>query len=241
MTYTLTAQSLCKTYGKRNVVNHINLKISTDEIVGILGPNGAGKTTTFYMIVGLITPDSGKIFLKDQELTRLPMHQRARLGIGYLPQESSVFRKLSVYDNLLVIAEFLDIPRNRLDSTITQALDDLGIAHLAQQKAYTLSGGERRRLEIARILITKPKFLLLDEPFSGIDPISIDEIQRIIVGLKTRHIGVLITDHNVRETLSIVDRAYLIYEGKVLCEGNKNELLSDPRSRALYLGERFSM
>lgn len=211
------------------------------EIVGILGPNGAGKTTTFYMLVGLVTPDSGQITFDGQNIAHLPMHRRAQLGIGYLPQESSVFRSLSVYDNLKIIAENLPFAKNELDATIRQALEELGIEHLAQQKAYTLSGGERRRLEISRALMMRPKILLLDEPFSGVDPISVAEIQTIITQLKQKSIGILITDHNVRETLSIVDRAYLIHEGKVLCEGDRGVLLNDPRSRKFYLGERFSL
>lgn len=238
---TLTAHNLCKTYGKRSIVHQVSLEVATGEIVGILGPNGAGKTTTFYMLVGLVTPDSGQITFDGQNIAHLPMHRRAQLGIGYLPQESSVFRSLSVYDNLKIIAENLPFAKNELDATIRRALEELGIEHLAQQKAYTLSGGERRRLEISRALMMRPKILLLDEPFSGVDPISVAEIQTIITQLKQKSIGILITDHNVRETLSIVDRAYLIHEGKVLCEGDRGVLLNDPRSRKFYLGERFSL
>ena len=237
----LSAEHLCKSYNGRNVVNQVDLNISSSEIVGILGPNGAGKTTTFYMIVGLIRTDSGKIIFNDQDISNLPMHRRAQLGIGYLPQEESIFRKLSVEDNLRIIAENIDIDQSKLDELIYNALDELKIAHLAKQKAQTLSGGERRRLEIARALMTSPKILLLDEPFSGVDPISVAEIQNIILELKAKQIGILITDHNVRETLSIVDRAYLIHEGRVLCEGTRDVLLNDPKSREFYLGERFSM
>lgn len=237
----LAAHNLCKTYGKRSIVHQVSLEVATGEIVGILGPNGAGKTTTFYMLVGLVTPDSGQITFDGQNIAHLPMHRRAQLGIGYLPQESSVFRSLSVYDNLKIIAENLPFAKNELDATVRQALEELGIEHLAQQKAYTLSGGERRRLEISRALMMRPKILLLDEPFSGVDPISVAEIQTIITQLKQKSIGILITDHNVRETLSIVDRAYLIHEGKVLCEGDRGVLLNDPRSRKFYLGERFSL
>jgi lipopolysaccharide export system ATP-binding protein len=211
------------------------------EVIGILGPNGAGKTTTFYMLVGLIEPDGGRVILNERDITRLPMYRRARLGIGYLPQEDSVFKKLSVYDNLKIIAEHLPIDTGKLEHTIYGVLEELGIRQLARQKAYTLSGGERRRLEIARTLMTNPQFLLLDEPFSGVDPISVADIQNIIARLREKGIGILITDHNVRETLSIVDRAYLIHEGKVLCEGDRLTLLNDPQSRKFYLGERFSM
>jgi lipopolysaccharide export system ATP-binding protein len=241
MTHSLSACALSKYYDKRSVVNYINLTISSGEIIGILGPNGAGKTTTFYMLMGLVEPDGGRIIFNGRDITRLPMHRRARLGIGYLPQESSIFRKLSVFDNLKIIAEHLPIDADERNATIYGALEELGIRQLAPQKAYTLSGGERRRLEIARTLMLNPQFLLLDEPFSGVDPISVADIQSIIARLREKGIGILITDHNVRETLSIVDRAYLIYEGKVLCEGDRFALLNDPQSRKFYLGERFSM
>jgi lipopolysaccharide export system ATP-binding protein len=241
MAHSLSAQELCKNYGKRNVVNRVNLTIFSGEIIGILGPNGAGKTTTFYMLVGLVAPNEGRVLFDERDITQLPMHRRAQLGIGYLPQESSVFEKLSVYDNLKIIAEYLPIDRENCDATIRSALEEFGIQQLAAQKAYTLSGGERRRLEIARTLMTNPRFLLLDEPFSGVDPISVADIQNIIARLREKEIGILITDHNVRETLAIVDRAYLIHEGKVLCEGDRSALLNDPQSRELYLGERFSM
>ncbi|MDR3317547.1 MAG: LPS export ABC transporter ATP-binding protein [Puniceicoccales bacterium] len=241
MSYRLSAHALCKHYGERNVVHNIDLTIVSGEIIGILGPNGAGKTTTFYILVGLIEPDSGNVILNQEDITQLPMYRRARLGIGYLPQESSIFKKLSVYDNLKIIAENLPIDSEKINSTIYNSLEEFGIRHLSQQKAYTLSGGERRRLEIARTLMINPRFLLLDEPFSGVDPISVADIQNIIAHLKEKGIGILITDHNVRETLAIVDRAYLIHEGKVLCEGDHSVLLNDPQSRKLYLGERFSM
>jgi lipopolysaccharide export system ATP-binding protein len=241
MEHTLSALSLCKRYGERTVVHHINLSISSGEIIGILGPNGAGKTTTFHMLVGLIEPNGGSVILDGRDITRLPMHRRANLGVGYLPQENSVFKRLSVYDNLKIIAEYLPIDGAKLATAIHSALEELGIRQLASQKACTLSGGERRRLEIARIFMMHPQFLLLDEPFSGVDPISVTDIQTIIAHLREKGIGILITDHNVRETLSIVDRAYLIYEGKVLCEGNQSVLLNDPQSRKFYLGKRFSM
>ncbi|MDR1435439.1 MAG: LPS export ABC transporter ATP-binding protein [Puniceicoccales bacterium] len=241
MVHALSANALSKNYGERNVVDRIDLTISSGEIVGILGPNGAGKTTTFYMLIGLIEPNSGKIILNGEDITRLSMHRRARLGMSYLPQETSVFKKLSVYDNLKIIAENLPISPKALHGTICSTLEELDIQNLAKQKAYTLSGGERRRLEIARTLLMNPQFLLLDEPFSGVDPISVTDIQNIIAQLKSKGIGILITDHNVRETLSIVDRAYLIHGGKVLCEGDRSVLLNDPQSRKFYLGECFSM
>jgi lipopolysaccharide export system ATP-binding protein len=206
-----------------------------------LGPNGAGKTTTFYMVLGLIRPDAGRIVLDGEEITHLPVFQRARRGLGFLPQEPSIFRKLTVEDNLMAILETLDLPRAERDRRRTDLLEELGVAHLARARAYTLSGGERRRAEIARALVTDPSFLLLDEPFAGIDPIAVDEIQGIIVHLKRRGIGILITDHNVRETLRIVDRAYLISEGQVLLSGTAEELAADDRAREVYLGERFSL
>ncbi|MDR2807177.1 MAG: LPS export ABC transporter ATP-binding protein [Puniceicoccales bacterium] len=241
MIHTLSANALYKNYGERNVVDNITLSVSSGEIVGILGPNGAGKTTTFYMIVGLIRLNSGSVVLDQQNITNFSMHRRARLGLSYLPQETSIFKKLSVFDNLKIIAEYLPIEKSKMNAVIFATLEELNIQNLAQQKAYTLSGGERRRLEIARTLLMKPKFLLLDEPFSGVDPISVADIQMLITHLKAKKIGILITDHNVRETLSIVDRAYLIHGGKVLCEGDRSVLLNDPQSRKLYLGERFSM
>jgi lipopolysaccharide export system ATP-binding protein len=241
VTHTLSSHAISKNYGKRNVVDRVHLTISSGEIIGILGPNGAGKTTTFSILVGLVEPNGGRVFLDERDITQFSIHRRAKLGIGYLSQESSVFGKLSVYDNLKIIAEYLPIDASNLNATINNALKELDIQQLASQKAYTLSGGERRRLEIARTLLINPKFLLLDEPFSGVDPISVADIQNIIAHLSQKGIGILITDHNVRETLSIVDRAYLIHEGKVLCEGDRSVLLSDPQSRKFYLGERFSM
>ncbi|MDR2735437.1 MAG: LPS export ABC transporter ATP-binding protein [Puniceicoccales bacterium] len=237
----LQTVSIAKNYGGRSVVCGIDLLVQEGEIVGLLGPNGAGKTTTFYMIVGLVSVTSGSILLDEKEISKLPVHSRARLGVGYLPQEPSVFGKLTVADNIRIVMEFTSVKRNEIDDRLFCLLKDFGIAQLAKQKAYTLSGGERRRLEIARALVTKPRFLLLDEPFSGVDPISVTEVQDIILALKKRGVGVLITDHNVRETLAIVDRAYLVYDGKVLCEGERDKLLTDADSRRLYLGENFKM
>lgn len=237
----IETQNLVKEFGKRRVVNGVNINVSAGEIVGLLGPNGAGKTTTFYMVVGLIAATSGEVYLNDDELTPLPMYRRARRGIGYLPQEASVFRKMTVEQNIRAVAETLPLSKAERNACVKQHLEELGLTHLAKQKAYTLSGGERRRLEISRALVTQPKFLLMDEPFSGVDPISVSEVQKIIRQLKERGIGVLITDHNVRETLSIVDRAYLLHEGEVLCEGTSDYLINDPKSREFYLGEDFNM
>lgn len=237
----IQTKDLVKEYGKRRVVKGVNLKLEAGEIVGLLGPNGAGKTTSFYMIVGLVAATSGKVFLDGCDITNTPMYKRARMGIGYLPQEASIFRKLTVYQNILAVAETLPIPRKELKDFVMAMLSELDLSNLANQKAFTLSGGERRRLEITRALTARPKFLLMDEPFSGVDPISVAEVQNIIRGLKSKNIGVLITDHNVRETLSIVDRAYLIHDGKVLCEGSSDFLVNDPQSRKFYLGENFSM
>ncbi len=237
----IETENLVKEYGKRRVVKGVNIRVEAGEIVGLLGPNGAGKTTSFYMIVGLVPATSGKVFLDGKDVTGVPMYLRARMGIGYLPQEPSVFRKLTVYENVLAIAETLKIPKKELKDYAFSMLKELGLTSLAGQKAYTLSGGERRRLEITRALTSRPKFILMDEPFSGVDPISVAEVQDIILRLKSKNIGVLITDHNVRETLSIVDRAYLIHEGSVLCEGSSDFLIHDEQSRKLYLGENFSM
>ncbi len=237
----ICTQGLVKVYGKREVVRGVDLHVDAGEIVGLLGPNGAGKTTTFYMIVGLVPATRGTVWLDEHEITGVPMYKRARLGIGYLPQEASVFRKLSVYDNVLAITETLPIPRKERHDYVMAHLEELGLDHLAKQKAYTLSGGERRRLEITRAMVSRPRFMLLDEPFSGVDPISVAEVQDIIRGLKSKGIGVLITDHNVRETLSIVDRAYLIHEGQVLSEGSSEFLVNDPKSREFYLGQNFNM
>ncbi|MCR6655995.1 MAG: LPS export ABC transporter ATP-binding protein [Opitutus sp.] len=237
----ITTEGLVKTFGTRTVVDGVSLSIRAGEVVGLLGPNGAGKTTTFYMIVGLVPTTDGRVKLDGQDITRLKMHQRARHGIGYLPQEASVFRKLTVEENILAIVEVIDIPRRERAARVRAHLEELHLTHVAKQKAYTLSGGERRRLEIARALVTRPKFLLMDEPFAAIDPISVAEVQKIILDLKARGIGVIVTDHNVRETLRIVDRAYLIHKGKVLTEGSGSFLIQDEQARKFYLGEDFNM
>jgi len=237
----IETRQLVREYGKRRVVDGVDINVGAGEIVGLLGPNGAGKTTTFYMIVGLIAATAGRVFLDGEDLTDLPMYQRARQGIGYLPQEASIFRKMTVEQNIRAIAETLPLSKAAREATVEEHLTELGLQHLANQKAYTLSGGERRRLEISRALVTRPKFLLMDEPFSGVDPISVSEVQKIIVQLKERGIGVLITDHNVRETLSIVDRAYLLHDGSVLSEGTSDYLINDSKSREFYLGQDFNM
>lgn len=237
----IRTEKLVKEYGKRRVVKGVDIEVSAGEIVGLLGPNGAGKTTSFYMIVGLVPATEGRVFLNGKDVAGVPMYRRARMGIGYLPQEASIFRKLTVYENILAVAETLAIPRRQLKDYSMGMLEKLNLSHLTGQMAFTLSGGERRRLEIARALTTKPDFLLMDEPFSGVDPISVAEVQDIVRGLKRENIGVLITDHNVRETLSIVDRAYLICEGSVLCAGTSDFLVNDEQARRLYLGENFSM
>jgi lipopolysaccharide export system ATP-binding protein len=237
----IETRQLVREYGKRRVVDGVDINVGAGEIVGLLGPNGAGKTTTFYMIVGLIAATAGRVFLDGDDLTDLPMYLRARLGIGYLPQEASIFRKMTVEQNIRAIAETLPLSKAEREASVEEHLTELGLQHLAHQKAYTLSGGERRRLEISRALVTRPKFLLMDEPFSGVDPISVSEVQKIIVQLKERGIGVLITDHNVRETLSIVDRAYLLHDGSVLSEGTSDYLINDPKSREFYLGQDFNM
>jgi lipopolysaccharide export system ATP-binding protein len=237
----LSSQGLVKIYKKRRVVDDVDLELRQGEIVGLLGPNGAGKTTTFYMIVGLVAPDAGEVYIDEQPLTNVPMYKRARSGIGYLSQEPSVFRKLTVEQNIIAILETLPLSdgerRKRLDSL----LDELSIKHLRKNKAYSLSGGERRRLEITRALVTDPKFMLLDEPFAGVDPIAVDDIQRIVADLKRRGLGVLITDHNVRETLSITDRAYIMFDGRIHIEGTSDVLVNDPQARKLYLGEDFRL
>ncbi len=237
----ILTENLAKTYGARAVVDGVSLKFNAGEIVGLLGPNGAGKTTTFYMIVGLVPPTKGRVRLDARDITRLRMHERARHGIGYLPQEASVFRKLTVEENILAIVEAIGVPRGERKARVQHHLEELSLAPLAKQKAYTLSGGERRRLEIARALVTQPKFLLMDEPFAAIDPISVAEVQKIILQLKARGIGVVVTDHNVRETLRIVDRAYLIHQGKVLTEGTGDFLIKDEQARKFYLGESFNL
>ena len=237
----ITTKDLVKVYGQRTVVNKVTLNIRAGEIVGFLGPNGAGKTTTFYMIVGLIPATSGHVTFNGQDITHLRMHERARLGIGYLPQEPSTFRKLTVAENILAIIEVTGTPRSEREKVLARHLEELSLTHVANQPAYTLSGGERRRLEIARALVTKPKFLLMDEPFAAIDPITVSEVQKLILNLKARGIGVIITDHQAREILRIVDRAYLIRNGEVFKEGNSEELINDDEVRRYYLGKDFNM
>lgn len=237
----LEARQLSKSYRRRKVVNDVSLEISSGEVVGLLGPNGAGKTTTFYMMVGLTVPEEGSVHLNGGDITRLPMYLRARKGISYLPQEPSVFRKLSVEDNLYAIAETLDVSPGVEDQLVSELLEDFGIAELRKSPAYTLSGGERRRLEIARSMVLKPAFILLDEPFAGIDPLAVLDIQRIVTQLRSRRIGVLITDHNVRETLKITDRAYIIKEGTIFRMGTPDLLSSDIEVRKVYLGENFRL
>ena len=237
----LAAEQLLKTFRRRVVVSELSLVLDASEVVGLLGPNGAGKTTAFYMILGFIRPDGGRVMLNGEEITRLPVHERARRGLGFLPQEPSIFRRLSVEQNVLAILEARGVPAAERRQQTARLLEELDIGHLATHRAYTLSGGERRRVEISRALATDPAFILLDEPFAGIDPIAIAEIQEIIAQLKQRGIGVLITDHNVRETLQIVDRAYIIHEGKILLAGTAAELAADERAREVYLGQRFSL
>ena len=237
----LRGEGLCKSYGKRPVLRNVTVEVAGGEIVGLLGPNGAGKTTTFSIIVGIIRPNQGKVTFNDEELTNLPMYQRARKGVTYLPQEPSVFRKLTVEQNLLAILETLPLTASERQERKTQLLSDLGISHLATHRADSLSGGERRRVEISRALVMSPAFMLLDEPFAGIDPLSVVDIQDIILQLRERGIGVLVTDHNVRETLSICDRAYILSEGSVFEEGTPRELTSSARARQVYLGERFRL
>ena len=237
----ISTRGLVKTYGERTVVNGVDITARAGEIVGFLGPNGAGKTTTFYMIVGLVPATRGSVALDGRDITHLRMHERARLGLGYLPQEPSTFRKLTVAENLLAIVEAIGVPKAKRRALVEEHLHELHLEHVAGQKAYTLSGGERRRLEIARALVTKPKFLLLDEPFAAIDPISVAEVQKIVVDLRAKGIGVVITDHNVRETLKIVDRAYLIREGRVFKEGSAEFLVNDPEARQFYLGQDFNL
>jgi lipopolysaccharide export system ATP-binding protein len=232
---------LSKSYRGRRVVSEVSLELQRGEVVGLLGPNGAGKTTTFYMIVGLIAPKDGRVHLCGEDITNVPMYQRARSGISYLPQEPSVFRKLTVLENLQSIAETLDISSQEREELTASLLEEFGIEHLRNQGAYTLSGGERRRLEIARALVLTPQFILLDEPFAGIDPLAVLEIQRIIGRLRDRRIGVLITDHNVRETLNITDRAYIINDGKIMREGSPEQLTNDDEVRKVYLGENFQL
>ncbi len=238
----LTTEALEKTYNKRRVVDGVSLRINSGEIVGLLGPNGAGKTTSFYMIVGLISPDAGNIFLDNQPITHMPMHARARLGLGYLPQEPSIFRKLTVSNNLRAVLELRnDLTVGQMELRIEELLEEFSIAHLRNQPALGLSGGERRRVEIARALACEPRFMLLDEPFAGVDPLSIIDIQKIIDHLRNRGIGILITEHNVRETLGICDRAYILNEGRVIAEGDSEEIVANQEVRKVYLGENFSL
>ncbi len=237
----LSGNNLRKSYGNKEIVKGISINVKRGEVVGLLGPNGAGKTTTFYMITGMIRPNSGEVKLDETNITSLPMYQRARRGIGYLAQEPSVFTKLSVEDNLRLVLEMTALTKEEQSQRLEKLLTDFSIDHIRKSKAYTLSGGERRRTEIARALVMEPKFILLDEPFSGIDPIAVEDIQQIIFDLKSRNIGVLITDHNVRETLTITDRAYLLYEGDILKSGSARELTEDEEARRLYLGSKFKM
>ncbi|HMW33844.1 MAG TPA: LPS export ABC transporter ATP-binding protein [bacterium] len=238
---TLRAEGLVKRYGSRTVVNGVNVQVTQGEIVGLLGPNGAGKTTTFYMITGMIKPNHGSVFLDEKKITTIAMYRRAQLGVGYLAQEASIFRKLSVEDNIMAILETLPLKRKARRERLDQLLEDMRITHIRKSKGYALSGGERRRTEIARALVTNPRFLLLDEPFAGIDPIAVEDIQSIVQGLKSRGIGILITDHNVHETLAITDRAYLLFDGRVLKSGTAQFLADDPEARKLYLGDKFKL
>jgi len=237
----LRVERISKSYKKKKIVDDVSISIGKAEVVGLLGPNGAGKTTTFYMVVGLISPDKGKIFFDNQEITRMAMYKRARCGIGYLSQEPSIFRKLTVEENILSVLETLPISKKEQKQRLEQLLDELRMSHLAKSRAYTLSGGERRRLEITRCLVTNPSFILLDEPFSGVDPIAVFEVQQIIADLKKKGLGILLTDHNVRETLSITDRSYIMNQGKVLLSGTAQELINNPEAKKIYLGERFAM
>ncbi|MFQ5846806.1 MAG: LPS export ABC transporter ATP-binding protein [Candidatus Methylomirabilales bacterium] len=237
----LRAEELVKAFQGRKVVSGVSVAIRPGEVVGLLGPNGAGKTTTFYMVLGLVRPDGGRVFLNDEEITALPVYQRARRGLGFLPQEASVFRRLTVKENLMAVLETVALSEAERMKQLDDLLHELNIAHLAETPAYSLSGGERRRTEIARALATSPSFILLDEPFAGIDPIAVYDIQGMLMQLKSRGIGLLITDHNVRETLQIVDRAYIIHHGEVLLSGTASELAADPKAREIYLGERFAL
>ncbi len=238
---TLRSEDLVKIYKKRKVVNNVSIQVSKGEIVGLLGPNGAGKTTTFYMIVGMIRPDEGKVFLDDNDITTIPMYKRARMGIGYLPQEASVFRRLTVEQNLIAVLEMMKLNSKERKEKCEQLLEDLSITNIRKSMGYQLSGGERRRTEIARSLATDPNFILLDEPFAGVDPIAVEDIMTIVSNLKNRGIGVLVTDHNVHETLSIVDNAYILIEGVLFKQGNAEDLANDEEVRKLYLGEKFKL
>ena len=238
---TIRAEALIKEYNKERVVNEVDLQVERGEIVGLLGPNGAGKTTTFYMILGLINPDGGKIYFDQHNISQFPVYKRARLGIGYLPQEASIFRKLTVGENLKAILEYRDLSNQEMESIITELLAEFHIENLRNRKGFQLSGGERRRVEIARALAADPAFILLDEPFAGVDPIAVNDIQEIIKYLKNRGLGVLITDHGVRETLSITDRAYIMHEGKILLSGTADEIADNELARKFYLGDKFKI
>ncbi len=238
----IETKELIKKYGNSAVVDGISLTMQKGEVVGLLGPNGAGKTTTFYMIIGLVKPDQGQVLFNGQDITHMPMYKRARLGLGYLPQDSSIFKKLTVEENVYILWEILKtIPRKDYDKRLTELLGEMGLTHLRHSRGMQLSGGEKRRVEIVRALATEPEFILLDEPFAGIDPIAVSEIQEIIRHLKERNLGVVISDHNVRETLTITDRAYLIHKGKLLMTGNSEDIIHDPKAREFYLGDNFKL
>ncbi len=236
----LLAKNISKSYGDKLVIRDISIEIKQGEVVGLLGPNGAGKTTTFYMIVGLVKADKGNIFINEADITNLAIHQRARLGIGYLPQEASIFRGMNVEENIMAVLEIVEPNKNKRKEKLEELLEEFSITHIRKSHAMSLSGGERRRTEIARALATDPSFILLDEPFAGVDPIAVNDIRAMVSHLKDRGIGVLITDHNVRETLSIVDRAYIVYDGKILFAGNRQEIIDNQEVRKVYLGENFS-
>lgn len=237
----LRSENLVKVYKKRAVVNKVSVSVKQGEIVGLLGPNGAGKTTTFYMIVGMVKPDEGRVFLNDSDITKQPMYKRANMGVGYLPQEASVFRKLSVEENILAVLQMMDTTKEERKKITDGLLEELSISHIRKSMGFQLSGGERRRTEIARALASDPKFILLDEPFAGVDPIAVEDIMQIVANLKNRGIGILITDHNVHETLSIVDRGYILIDGKIFKDGSADELVEDEDVRRLYLGEKFKL
>ena len=237
----LHSEGLVKRYRKRTVVEDVSINVKQGEVVGLLGPNGAGKTTTFYMMVGLVTPNAGKIYLNEKDLTGEPMYKRARMGIGYLAQEASVFRNLTVRENLESVLQFLSVPKKEMDQKVDKLIEEFGLHKVVDSKGYSLSGGERRRCEIARALVTDPKFILLDEPFAGVDPIAVEDIQEIVSGLRHQNIGILITDHNVHETLAITDRAYLMFEGNILMEGSADVLAEDEKAKRLYLGKQFKL
>ena len=237
----LKGVNLSKEYGKRSVVDNVTVSVKQGEIVGLLGPNGAGKTTTFYIITGMIQPNAGEIWLDSEDISSMPMYKRARMGVGYLPQEASIFRKMTVYQNIYAVLEFMNMEKSEREEKTEHLMKEFGISHIAQSKGYVLSGGERRRTEIARTIATDPKFILLDEPFAGIDPIAVEDIMKIVAKLKEKGIGVLITDHNVHETLSIVDRGYILIEGKIFRQGTSEELANDEKVRKLYLGESFKL